>query len=65
MSTLHELGNAVHARRPEMGLTQARLRKILEAGTVTPDDAPISLLASLAEQLRREAGSGRARQHRL
>jgi transcriptional regulator with XRE-family HTH domain len=148
MSTLHELGNVVHARRSEMGLTQARvamlsgltrqtvnqvengtvgdlslnrvnrlaevlglslairdpcarvpaaagarssalvraarsasvsyrqvmaparLRKILEAGTVAPDDAPylhallddapISLLASLAEQLRREAGMSRA-----
>ena len=148
MTTLHELGNAVHARRSEMGLTQARvarlsgltrqtvnqvengtvvdlslnrasrlaevlglslavrdprmheadkpgarstalvraartasvsyrqamaptqLRKILMAGTVAPDDAPylhallddapISLLASLSEQLHRESGMDRA-----
>jgi len=147
MSTLQELGNAVHVRRSEMGLTQARvamlsgltrqtvnqvengtvgdlslnrvnrltevlglslairdpcadvpsaagarssalaraarsasvsyrqamapsrLRKILEAGTVAPDDAPylhallddapISRLAALAEQLHRESGMDR------
>ena len=148
MTTLHELGHAVHARRSEMGLTQARvarlsgltrqtvnqvengtvvdlslnrasrlaevlglslavrdprmhaadkpcarstalvraartasvsyrqamaptqLRKILMAGIVAPDDAPylhallddapISLLASLAGQLHRESGMDRA-----
>ena len=147
MSTLHELGSAVHARRSEMGLTQARLatlsgltrqtvnqvengtigdlslnrasrlaevlglslavrdpranpgvmpgarssalaraartasvsyrevmapallRKILVAGSVSPDDAPylhallddapMSLLASLSEQLHSEAGMSR------
>lgn len=51
-------------------MTPARLRKILVAGSVAPDDtpylhallddAPMSLLASLAEQLHREAGMSRA-----
>ena len=59
MTTLHELGNAVHARRSEMGLTQARLAALsgltrqtvnqVENGTVV--DLSLNRASRLAEVL--------------
>lgn len=59
MTTLHELGNAVHARRVEMGLTQARLATLsnltrqtvnqIENGTV--NDLSLNRAGKLADVL--------------
>ena len=59
MTTLHELGNAVHARRSEMGLTQARVARLsgltrqtvnqVENGTVV--DLSLNRASRLAEVL--------------